>query len=254
MNAVKPSDRLGPCAICFGDEFTSSNPAVTHVGGEAHDPFHKSCLRNWLMYNPVCPLDRMGIDRSSLVSRTDIIGLRFKTAMRNAVLAASFGTILLSIGRVWVAGQNRVETCELIARMPALVRLVAGIAGGATAAAMTLSIALVGTRVSGAAGAGVEVGCMTAAVGAMAIACSVVAGTEGEMSAGAAVTAFIGGAAAVTGAGFDAENVGSGMLVGGLVPLIVGSFFSGQYALKMSIVGVPLIAGTSAGILSLMRR
>ncbi len=172
--------------------------------------------------------------------------------MRNAVLAADFGATLFALGRVWAAGADRVATCELIAKMPILEARVASIAAHA---AMTFAAMKVSDFLFDAVEEGLVVRCTTVAVGAIAIASRVAVTTEGEALGGvtgAAVTAGIGFLAGSV-SGFDVENIGFGTCVGGLASIMVG-LFNREYALKMSIVGLPLLAGTTAGILTLMRR
>lgn len=67
------------CGVCWNG-FGEGEVAFTHEGrlidGKRrephpnHDPFHKECLRRWVVISPVCPFDRVPLDLDSVVSRT----------------------------------------------------------------------------------------------------------------------------------------------------------------------------------------
>ncbi len=248
MSAIIPSTKKeGTCAICY-NEFTDSDTPLTHEGGEGHDGFHPSCLKNWVTLNPTCPFDRQDIDRSSLVSKIDLIRARLETAMAHAALAACFGTVTAVVGRVAAAGVNRVAASEQIAKMPPIIIGIVQVVSALAAGTVALGAALGSGVAARAIGAGTIGRGVAFTAGAIAVDRIITKGTQKEAATGAALVAFMG----LAGARVEGGSVGWGMLVGGCVPLIVGAFFNGKHALHLS-TGLPWIAGASAGILSLIR-
>ncbi len=246
MAAIVTTQRGGCCGICL-EEFVPPELQFTHEGGEGHDGFHKSCLGKWLIHHSTCPLDRQVIDRSSLVSRTDLIRERLKIAMVNASLAVCFGTVVSVAGRVTVAALDRIAEKGRIAKMLPIAILPEKFLAAIIVPTVTIGVAFGSAAIARVAGAGTEITAAASVVGTLVVDRMITTGTEAEAVAGSAITAFAGYAAVSV----DRNNVGWGMFVGGCVPLI-GLFFNRKYVPQLS-TAIPLIAGTAAGILSLIR-
>ena len=90
MSAAIQTNRGGICGICF-DEFIPGTLQFTHVGGENHDGFHRSCLASWLAINPSCPIDRQRINPANLISRKERIIQKLIPILVNTACATAIG-------------------------------------------------------------------------------------------------------------------------------------------------------------------
>jgi hypothetical protein len=295
MTKVIPTERGGVCGICLGDFKPKTEKGkfwriflavfnckgeeqVTHVGGEGHDGFHKSCLKEWVVWNPTCPFDNQPIDPNSLISRTERIRGRIKPALANAAYAACFGLAATGIAGVAVAGGAAVAGA--IAGAAAGAGAVAGAAAGVGAVEGALGAGAVGLGTVLAAGAiGKEA--VAGAAGAIGAAAVVGAGVAGIVAAVAkeagvvavtvavtaaeTVTAGVAGAAVVAGAmGIDwilnrreinqiaRENITGGMCVGGITTMLASGASTIPFLTAIKVNS--LVGGVAAGIFSLIRR
>ncbi len=221
MSAIISTNRGKSCSICQ-EKFRCGDQQVTHVGGESHDGFHKSCLARWLAVNPNCPLDRKSIDPNSLTTRTDSITARLRAALANAAYAACFGIPTAVATAVGAVGSGAVE------RVIAATAEIAGAAAGRAA--------------------GIAAG---AAVGGVVVATALIVGM------GIAEGAEKGLDWILNRRGVDRVarlNIGIGICAGGLVT--VGAVVTGIITTTplTAIAATGLFGGATAGILSLIRR
>lgn len=228
------------CTICR-EEFSPRERKYNHVDENGkpanHDPFHRSCLAQWIIRHPTCPLDRQLIDPSSLISRTERIMERLRPALVNAAYAAFFGMIT-GVAGVVSAG---IAAPAAVGAAPA-----AGIAAGIAGAAVRAGGAGAAAVVAVGAGAGIAAGAAGAAVRAVGAGAAGIAG----------VGVGIGIKRVLEHRGFDPiviENIAIGMLAGGTACVDVemtGIVFTPLTAIST----ISLIGGAAAGILFLVRR
>lgn len=86
------------CPICL-DDIPKGNDIARHSGdlGEKHS-FHRPCLSEWLKVTPTCPIDRQPIDPTGLISQTEFVICKAKSALKQALLAFSLGTTISMLG------------------------------------------------------------------------------------------------------------------------------------------------------------
>jgi hypothetical protein len=114
FNNASERDSL-KCGICYGtitrEDYKKLN-IWTHVGGENHDPMHKSCLKEWALSRinsgnqPRCPFDFCVLDVSSLTSRAERVFQNLKPCLVDGAFAAVTGLMAgaaLGVGEAAVA-------------------------------------------------------------------------------------------------------------------------------------------------------
>jgi len=126
MSMIITTNRGGICGICQ-NEFGHLDQQITHIGGENHDGFHKTCLAKWVVLNPTCPYDKTPLDPNSLISRTDQIAAKLRPALTNAAYAACFGTTVSGTVAAVLAGGTALPA----GAVPIVGIAVAGVAVGA---------------------------------------------------------------------------------------------------------------------------
>lgn len=264
MSAIVPSTRGGVCGICL-EEFKGWGSQVTHEGGEGHDGFHRLCLKRWLEVQTVCPIEGQIINRSSLIltgrelfqdrielfwERRKLFWDRYPIAMSSAIMAACWGITAVSITIAVQAGKDR-----------------RGPSGAIISGISSCIILQGGDFLARAAGGGKVAEIVASSLFSIAV-IAVMAGTGGvDESTPAEVTAVMGaGVTAIMGlvelgaAQNDIDTdvgygmVVGGMIVGGMAPLVMGGVFNNTQCASRLFVGLPLVAGVTAGILSFIRR
>ena len=171
-NAVlSPSNRENPmCIICHGDfDLSSHEEQWNHVGGEGHDPFHKNCLREWVLVRPTCPYEMTPINPYSLVSRTEMFFKKTRPAFVNLACA-------VFLGAAGGASAAAVTDTGLMADAAVVGGVIAGGvatsavvgvinggegAGGTVVAALLFSLAATATSSEAGAAAGAAFGALT---------------------------------------------------------------------------------------------
>ncbi len=92
------------CGICYSDDpkdLKESGPIYNHRVNQ-HPGFHFSCLKTWLLMNPICPIckDELELKSFSLKGK-EVKPFLSKEIMHNALI---FGTILLVFAAVMSCG------------------------------------------------------------------------------------------------------------------------------------------------------
>ena len=96
---------IGVCPICLEE----TRPDEQVVGHETNNengehPVHKKCLKGWALIEPSCPLCRVSIDTSNLISSADVAKFLFKKAIRTAGAAAVGAGVGAAVGAAVGAG------------------------------------------------------------------------------------------------------------------------------------------------------
>lgn len=114
MSSIIPSYRGESCCICFKDYEDKNDPRVTHVGGEGHDGFHRSCLKQWILKRQsICPIDRGHIDSNSLSTRYERLISRLerlKPALIEGGVAAAITPLHLGLIGTTVAAMGQIAS------------------------------------------------------------------------------------------------------------------------------------------------
>ena len=250
MALITTTDRVGPCGICY-EEFKQNERKYSHIGGENHDGFHRTCLKSWLSQNSTCPYDRVPVNPTALLSNKERLMLRYKPAV-NAGLATIitplfYGAVLatgVNIGRgaeyVGINGRDAVGISAL-----SMVGMLLG-----AASEMFLPI-LVGendwdflgkiTRVLG----GVTASSLAIGIGKVNAAFS---GLAGGLGVGAFTAKQAKRLLSRIGIHSDSQlRIALGIGLGSFLGLGVGTWSESEYVLMGA---TPLLAGAAAGILS----
>jgi hypothetical protein len=261
MNLVIEIQRGGTCAICRED-FSLDERQFTHVGEKGHKGFHKKCLARWVSLNPTCPLDRMPIDPRSILSRTERIMARLRPALANGasavclVLASEIVSGASGAALGSAVGQRISEV--LFKRITAVAAAVGSAGAGAVVAFNP------GVREAKAL---VIFGGLLAVVGAVIEVGISGAGTAGKVEQ-VAWAIVCNGAAFGTGAAVGKgilnrsgggeiarHHIGMGLYLAGMVMMIRLNDPAGGTLPLLSLFSTSaLVAGVTAGILSLIRR
>jgi len=204
------------CGICYEtiarEDYKKLN-IWTHVGGDNHDPMHKSCLKKWVLTSlysrnqPRCPFDFCALDVSSLTSRAERVFQNLKPCLVDGAFAAVTG-------------------------------LMAGAAGVAVAGARAVGVGFTGAALVAAAAGGAVAGVPEAAAAAGAAGAAEVA--VAVAGAGAGVIAEVAGAALLEA---GAAVVGNAALKAGVV---VMASLAGTAAVATAAAGVGAVAAVAA--------
>jgi hypothetical protein len=238
------------CGICY-ETFTREDYKKlniwTHVGGENHDPMHKSCLKAWVQSRinsgnqPRCPFDFCVLDVSPLTSMAERVFQNLKPCLVDGAFAAVTGLLAGAAG-LMVTGS---------------APLMAGATTAAAVGVAGLAPLMAGATVAAAVGvAGVALGA-AAALG--------VAGVAGEAVQAAVAIGLAGAGGVVTGSVVKSlfnrivgseeirTNAVNGLLIGSFTPyfLMPLNLLSGY---PTTLLTISLVSGVAAGCITAYRR